>query len=107
MGDADLDGKCGDNDVTLVGAFYDFGVTTTYDWVNGDFNFDGRVDDSDVTLLGAFYSETQNPLSAQKISTFYGPQFASAFKIGEEMTIPEPTAISFYSLMLAFFQRRL
>ena len=61
---SDLDGKCGDNDVTVIGAFYDNGATTTHEWYNGDFNYDGRVDDSDVTLLGAFYDESATPLSS-------------------------------------------
>src|SRR5207253_4175171 len=62
MGDADLDGKCGDNDVTLVGAFYDNGATTGHAMSDGDFNYDGKIDDSDVTLLGAFYGETDPPI---------------------------------------------
>src|SRR5205823_11647491 len=91
MGDADLDGKCGDNDVTLVGAFYDFGVTTNYEWMNGDFNYDGKVDDSDVTLLGAFYDEFGSPpMSAETLTAKYGAEFAAAFEAGQAMAVPEP-----------------
>src|SRR5437773_9579994 len=53
-GDADLDGKCGDNDVTVLGAKYDNGATTGHIWSQGDFNYDGKLDDKDVTMLGAF-----------------------------------------------------
>ncbi len=55
-GDANLDGVCDDQDVTIVGGYYDNGATTTYNWVNGDFNYDGKVDDNDVTILGAYYT---------------------------------------------------
>src|SRR4029079_7453112 len=79
-GDADLDGKCGDNDVTLVGAFYDNGVTTNFEWMNGDFNYDGKFDDTDVTLLGAFYDEFATPLSGATLTSKYGAEFAAAFE---------------------------
>src|SRR5205814_8860702 len=97
-GDADLDGKCGDNDVTIVGGFYDQGVTTNYEWVNGDFNYDGRVDDTDVTILGGFYNEGGGFLSASTLTAKYGAEFAAAFEAGQAMAVPEPTTITLLGL---------
>lgn len=105
MGDADLDGKCGDSDVTLVGAFYDNGATTSFQWCNGDFNYDGRVDDGDVTLLGAFYDESAVPLSIAELTTRYGTEFAAAFAAGQAMT-PEPSSLLFCAAIPLLFGRR-
>src|SRR5207253_2125494 len=106
MGDADLDGKCGDNDVTVVGAFYNSGRTTTYQWYNGDFNYDGKVDDSDVTLLGAFYNEAAAPLSSAELTSQYGAEFATAFEAGQAMAVPEPAAIALVGLAIPLMLRR-
>jgi hypothetical protein len=57
MGDTDLDGKVGDNDVTVIGAGYDNGKTKNYLWQDGDLNYDGLINDDDVTLQGGFYNE--------------------------------------------------
>jgi hypothetical protein len=54
--DADLDGKTGDNDVTLVGVYYDQDRTQK-SFSQGDFDFNGAVGDNDVTLLGVYYNE--------------------------------------------------
>jgi hypothetical protein len=59
-GDADLDGVVGDNDVTIVGAFYQ--DPSRHDWYFGDFDYSGSTDDSDVTLLGAFYDPSAPPI---------------------------------------------
>src|SRR5205814_518904 len=77
-GDADLDGKCGDNDVTIVGGFYDNGVVTTNNWCDADFNYDGKVDDFDVTIIGAFYAESGGFLSPATLTAKYGAEFAAA-----------------------------
>jgi hypothetical protein len=61
-GDADLDGKCGDEDATLVGLYYDNGATTGHLWMEADFNYDGLIDDSDATALGLFYHPNAPPL---------------------------------------------
>src|SRR3954464_8400269 len=107
MGDADLDGKCGANDVTLIGAFYDQGVTVAFEWMNGDFNYDGKVDDSDVTLLGAFYDESVAPLSAASLTARYGAEFAAAFEAGQAMAVPEPASLAALGLgAVALFARR-
>jgi len=106
-GDADLDGKCGDADVTLLGAFYDNGVTTNFEWMNGDFNYDGRVDDADVTLLGAFYDEAATPLAGADLSAKYGAEFAAAFAAGQAMAVPEPTSLTVLGLgAVGLFARR-
>jgi hypothetical protein len=89
-GDANLDGVCGDDDVTVLGAFYDSGATTGHQWYEGDFNFDGKIDDSDVTLLGAFYDQGAAPL-ATELSARYGASFAAAFEAGQAMPVPEPS----------------
>jgi hypothetical protein len=57
-GDADLDGKCGDNDVTIIGGFYDNGVRTNLNWCNADFNYDGKCDDFDVSLIAGYYGHS-------------------------------------------------
>ena len=86
-----LDGISNDNDVTIVGGFYDQGVTTNYEWVNGDFNYDGKVDDTDVTILGGFYDEAAAPLSSAELTSRYGAEFAAAFEAGQAMMAPEPS----------------
>jgi hypothetical protein len=55
--DANLDGLVSDDEVTIVGAFYQPGALNPH-WQFGDFDFNGSVDDDDVTLLGAFYRST-------------------------------------------------
>ena len=94
-GDADLDGICGDNDVTVLGALYDNGATTGHQWYEGDFNFDGKIDDNDVTVLGAFYDQGAAPL-ASDLTAKYGAEFAAAFEAGQALgaSIPEPTTLS-------------
>jgi hypothetical protein len=106
-GDADLDGKCGDNDVTIVGAFYDQGAATDFQWMNGDFSFDGRVDDSDVTLLGAFYDEFATPPSSAELIARFGSEFAAAFEVGQAMGVPEPVGITFLGVAAACGLRRI
>jgi hypothetical protein len=61
--DATLDGVVGDDDVTILGAFYAPGVPNA-SWANGDFDYNGFVDDDDVTLLGAFYAPSDPPIPA-------------------------------------------
>jgi hypothetical protein len=55
-GDTDLDGKVGDNDVTMLGAYYAPLVSNRH-FFQGDADYTGKVGDSDVTLLGAQYDE--------------------------------------------------
>ena len=57
-GDANLDGKVDDDDVTIVGATYAPGVAQPH-WALGDFDYNGFVDDDDVTLVGALYKTDQ------------------------------------------------
>jgi hypothetical protein len=52
-GDANLDGKVDDNDVTITGATYRTNSAPT--WAHGDYDYSGSLDDDDVTLIGAFY----------------------------------------------------
>ncbi len=96
-GDADLDGVCGDNDVTVIGALYDNGATTGHQWYQGDFNFDGKINDTDVTILGALYDQSQPPLSQAYLQSNFGSSFAAAFEEGIALraTLPEPGAAVF------------
>jgi hypothetical protein len=55
-GDANLDGKVDDDDITILGGFYAPGTPNAH-WANGDADYNGFVDDDDVTLFGAFYDE--------------------------------------------------
>jgi hypothetical protein len=61
-GDANLDGRVNDDDVTIVGAYYDPRRENAA-WALGDFDYNGFVDDDDVTLLGAFYNPSAAPLA--------------------------------------------
>jgi hypothetical protein len=61
-GDANLDGRVNDDDVTIVGAYYDPRRVNAA-WALGDFDYNGIVDDDDVTLLGAFYNPSAAPLA--------------------------------------------
>jgi hypothetical protein len=62
-GDANLDGRVNDDDVTIVGATYAPGVAGAH-WYTGDFDYNGFVDDDDVTLLGALYDPAAPPVPA-------------------------------------------
>ena len=57
-GDADLDGKVDDDDLTIVGATYAPGVPQPH-WALGDFDYNGFVNDDDITLVGALYKTEQ------------------------------------------------
>jgi hypothetical protein len=56
-GDANLDGLVNDEEVTIVGAFYQPGAPGPH-WQWGDFDYNGSIDDDDVTILGALYEST-------------------------------------------------
>jgi len=57
-GDANLDGKVDDNDVTIIGANYR-GPNDQPHWALGDFDYNGLVGDDDITLVGALYKTDQ------------------------------------------------
>jgi autotransporter-associated beta strand protein len=55
-GDVNLDGAVDDNDVSILGLFYDNGLTSGHYWNQGDvFGYDGRIDDNDVSIFGLTY----------------------------------------------------
>jgi hypothetical protein len=54
--DADLDGKTGDNDVTVIGGYYDQDRLARH-FYQADFDYNGTVGDNDVTLIGGIYNE--------------------------------------------------
>jgi hypothetical protein len=56
--DANLDGKVGDDDVTITNATY-APATSQPHWALGDYDYNGFVNDDDVTLLGALYKTEQ------------------------------------------------
>jgi hypothetical protein len=105
-GDADLDGWCGDNDVTVISLFYDNGATTGHHWFEGDFNYDGVVNDSDVTLLSLFYQgpEPSSPLpfmTTALATSLYGSDFGAAWQAGQDLKaslVPEPAALGLLAL---------
>jgi hypothetical protein len=76
-GDANLDGRVNDDDVTIVGATYAPGVAGAH-WYTGDFDYNGFVDDDDVTLLGVFYDPAAPAVPAP----------------GAIAAVPEPGAIA-------------
>ena len=57
-GDANLNGKVDDDDVTIVGATYAPVVPQPH-WALGDFDYNGFVNDDDLTLVGALYKTDQ------------------------------------------------
>jgi hypothetical protein len=85
-GDANLDGRVNDDDVTIVGASYAPGVAGA-SWATGDFDYNGFVDDDDVTLLGVFYNPSAPPPTA--------PSSAAA-------AVPEPATALLAAVVLAF-----
>jgi autotransporter-associated beta strand protein len=90
LGDASYNGLVDDDDVTLVGAFYDpfydpTGPGGPMHWWNGDFSLDGRVDDDDVTILGAFYDPFATPMPMDFLVANYGSSFAQAFELGQQI----------------------
>src|SRR5207244_4222831 len=93
-GDANLDGKTGNADVTILGGTFDGGASTGHEWCQGDFNWDGKIDNSDVTVLGAMYNES-GPLAPAMLSAEFGKPFASALEAGMESAgagvVPEPS----------------
>lgn len=106
--DATLDGLVDDNDVTVVGAFYDLSTGGRH-WYEGDFDYDGFVDDDDVTLLGALYNPVGTPLTEEffaamsaELTSEFGGGFAAAFMRGLEMQldtqVPEPTSLALLGL---------
>jgi hypothetical protein len=62
--DGYVDGRVDDNDVAILGLYYDGGATNTHTWNQGDlFGYDGRIDDNDVSILGLTYGlGVGNPL---------------------------------------------
>jgi autotransporter-associated beta strand protein len=55
-GDVNLDGAVDDNDVAILGLYYDGGAVNTHYWNEGDvFGYDGRIDDNDVAVFGLTY----------------------------------------------------
>jgi fibronectin-binding autotransporter adhesin len=55
-GDVNLDGAVDDNDVSIIGLFYDNGRTSGHYWNHGDvFGYDGCIDDNDVSIFGLTY----------------------------------------------------
>jgi len=68
-GDLNLDGRVDDNDVSILGLFYDNGATTSHRWSQGDlFGYDGRIDDNDVAILGLTYGlGVGNPLGSSPV----------------------------------------
>ena len=70
-GDANLDGRVDDTDVTILGASYAPGVPQP-SWALGDFDYNGFVDEADSTLIGVFYNPSAPPISASMPPTSSG-----------------------------------
>jgi hypothetical protein len=70
-GDANLDGRVDDTDVTILGATYAPSLSQP-SWALGDFDYDGFVEDDDATLLGVFYNPNAPPISASMPPTASG-----------------------------------
>ena len=62
LGDANLDGKVDDNDVTILVLNYDRGSVSTHMWHEGDVSgYDGKIDDNDITVLVLNYGAGWKP----------------------------------------------
>jgi hypothetical protein len=64
--DANLDGVVNDDEVTILGAFYQPGASIPQ-WQWGDFDYNGSIDDDDVTILGALYNSATFAASAPPV----------------------------------------
>jgi hypothetical protein len=91
IGDANLDGIVGDEDVTIVGAT--FGMAAGATWALGDFNYDGAVDDTDVTLVSALYDPSATPLPLPAANSV--------------AAVPEPSAFGLLAIATVAFAIRL
>ena len=54
-GDANLDGRVNDEDVTILNATYAPSTPNPH-WAQADFDYNGLIDDDDVTVIGVFYN---------------------------------------------------
>jgi subtilase family serine protease len=78
-GDLNLDGCVDDNDVSILGLYYDGGATSTHYWNQGDlFGYDGRIDDNDVSIQGLTYGlGVGNPLDSSPVGAMSEPPAAT------------------------------
>jgi hypothetical protein len=88
-GDATLDGRVNDDDVTIFSATFSPGVLQPY-WALGDFDYNGFVDNDDATLLGTFYDPAAPPIrvATPSASADSGTSGASV------AAVPEPSAVA-------------
>jgi len=98
-GDVNLDGKVDDNDVTIIGLYYDKGKVSTHYWYQGDIaRYDGKIDDNDITLLVLNYKKgIGSPLGGEAPPA--GPLTLTA--------TPEPATLALLALgAVALLRRR-
>jgi hypothetical protein len=97
-GDVNLDGAVDDNDVAILGLYYDGGAVNTHYWSQGDvFGYDGRVDDNDVAIFGLTYGlGVGSPLSGTGVGAGgAGVSLALADPAGPAggSPVPEPATL--------------
>ena len=84
-GDANLDGRVNNSDLTLLRA--NFGTVSGGEWDDGDFNYDSRVNNSDLALARANFGSSIAP---DTLAAFNTPQ-----------STPEPGALTTLTLAAA------
>jgi hypothetical protein len=92
-GDLNLDGRVDDNDVSILGLYYDGGAVNTHCWSQGDlFGYDGRIDDNDVSILGLTYGlGVGNPLGGGATAvTLAAPTEPVAVGVALPVAAPAP-----------------
>jgi hypothetical protein len=97
-GDANMDGKVGVEDLSLLGAYwqnYDASKAGGYWWGHGDFNCDGRININDFSLLGAYWGQVSD--WAPSGSSSVGPLDMNQFLA----SIPEPPSLILVASCLA------
>lgn len=87
LGDADLDGAVGPNDLSILLNNYNGGG----DWTKADFNYDGSVGFADLGLLLNNYNNSG--LSAALDPQAIGLLAAHGFTLDIPVVVPEPTSL--------------
>jgi hypothetical protein len=90
-GDANLDGRVDDNDVTVTGATYRT-PNAQPQWALGDFDYNNFVNDDDITLIGALYNSGQ--VFAHPSAPTPAPLMSAGDEVAREVAVAQTAARS-------------